>query len=213
MITFLIIYLVVYLICTYLAWGVVIGEKNTYPDYKNEPVTFWDYIIVFNPLNVFIGIGFILWGIYDGIDENKKMKKRKDRKLYDERDMTHDHILDGIESLHYRMEHLDDVKNKRQVSFLVWESKYVLTDDGIRLLELSGCKKYVDSIKDELLELRYIKSVSLRLFNDSKKSENFKDINEYFLNNRMYEGTSYNIFTLIDLMICYFENTYGNEKK
>jgi hypothetical protein len=71
----IIIYVILYLICAFLTWLGITDGKNEYPDYKNEPVTFWGYVIIFNPFNFLIVIGFIIWLIYDVHKGEKKEKK------------------------------------------------------------------------------------------------------------------------------------------
>lgn len=95
MLTIIIIYSILYLITTYLTWGAITDGKNDYPDYKNEPVTFWEYVIIYNPLNVIVGLCFVGWIIYDFNKDKKRDKRKKNKKIESslEKDVNRHHDM------------------------------------------------------------------------------------------------------------------------
>lgn len=202
MIILAIIYLVLYLIVCYIGYGAIYDGYNDYPDYsKDNKPGFWSHVIIFNPLNVLIGIGFMIWCIYDLQKELKKDKKIPKK----EKEIEYNDILAGMESLRYMMDHPDEMRN---VDFINTKHPYSITEAGTRLLIACGGKDYIDDNKDELLN-HDVEKLYLKLIGDSKhKRNNFEVINNYVLNNRTFEGQLFGIFTVVDLMTIYFKENY-----
>jgi len=81
MITFIIIYSILYVICVFILRIELLQRWNSYPeclDPNSKPPGFWSYFFTYNPLNVVICLILVIVGIIYGFITKKKYNKRKD---------------------------------------------------------------------------------------------------------------------------------------